>query len=156
MLRDQLSIPILHTRVCAIFIFKATVQLKGVSGHICLYAMIPCLVFFFQHRGHFTISSLEMITLTSTSRCKLFYPEEGFYGLINSLNSIQELSFALCHVYAKATRSVSIPAPLYCKCLSLSRFELSLANHLSPLCFFFISTDADVFPLCRRLPSFLN
>src|SRR4051812_15151848 len=28
---------------------------------------------------------------------------------------MQALSFALCHVYARATRSVSIPAPVYCK-----------------------------------------
>jgi eukaryotic translation initiation factor 2C len=28
---------------------------------------------------------------------------------------MQNLSFALCHVYARATRSVSIPAPVYCK-----------------------------------------
>lgn len=27
---------------------------------------------------------------------------------------IQTLSYDLCHVYAKATRSVSIPAPVYC------------------------------------------
>ncbi|KAF8919662.1 Piwi domain-containing protein [Mucidula mucida] len=29
-------------------------------------------------------------------------------------NKIQDLSFALCHTYAKATRSVSIPTPVYC------------------------------------------
>ena len=28
---------------------------------------------------------------------------------------IQELAYTLCHVYAKATRSVSIPAPVYCE-----------------------------------------
>ena len=43
-----------------------------------------------------------------------------FDDLNNSLNRIQDLSFALCHVYAKATRSVSIPAPVYCKCLDLN------------------------------------
>ena len=30
-------------------------------------------------------------------------------------DGIQALSFALCHVYARCTRSVSIPAPVYCK-----------------------------------------
>ncbi|KAJ7273274.1 argonaute-like protein [Mycena rebaudengoi] len=30
-----------------------------------------------------------------------------------NISAIQELSFALCHVYAKATRSISIPAPVY-------------------------------------------
>lgn len=28
---------------------------------------------------------------------------------------LQELSFVLCHSYARATRSVSIPAPVYCE-----------------------------------------
>lgn len=32
-----------------------------------------------------------------------------------SADGLQALSFALCHVYARATRSVSIPAPVYCK-----------------------------------------
>ena len=29
-------------------------------------------------------------------------------------DGLQSLSYALCHVYARATRSVSIPAPVYC------------------------------------------
>ncbi|KAJ6606546.1 argonaute-like protein [Mycena vulgaris] len=32
----------------------------------------------------------------------------------NDISSVQRLSFELCHVYAKATRSISIPAPLVC------------------------------------------
>ena len=32
-------------------------------------------------------------------------------------HSIQTLTFHLCHTYASATRSVSIPAPVYCKSL---------------------------------------
>jgi eukaryotic translation initiation factor 2C len=31
-----------------------------------------------------------------------------------SADALQSLSFALCHVYARSTRSVSIPAPVYC------------------------------------------
>ncbi|KAJ7168155.1 ribonuclease H-like domain-containing protein [Mycena crocata] len=31
----------------------------------------------------------------------------------NDISIIQQLSFELCHVYAKATRSISIPAPVY-------------------------------------------
>ena len=31
-----------------------------------------------------------------------------------SADALQALSFALCHVYARSTRSVSIPAPVYC------------------------------------------
>ncbi|KAF7311573.1 Argonaute-like protein [Mycena kentingensis (nom. inval.)] len=34
---------------------------------------------------------------------------------------LQDLSFALCHIYAKATRSVSIPAPVYYADLACSR-----------------------------------
>ena len=30
-------------------------------------------------------------------------------------DGLQTLTFALCHVYARATRSVSIPAPIYCE-----------------------------------------
>ncbi|KAF8898225.1 ribonuclease H-like domain-containing protein [Gymnopilus junonius] len=38
-----------------------------------------------------------------------------------SLKHIQELAYTLCHVYAKATRSVSIPAPVYYADLVCSR-----------------------------------
>lgn len=34
----------------------------------------------------------------------------------DSADALQSLSFALCHVYARSTRSVSIPAPVYCQC----------------------------------------
>lgn len=33
----------------------------------------------------------------------------------NSADAMQNLSFSLTHVYARATRSVSIPAPVYCE-----------------------------------------
>jgi eukaryotic translation initiation factor 2C len=35
-------------------------------------------------------------------------------------DGLQSLSYALCHVYARATRSVSIPAPVYCDASSPS------------------------------------
>ncbi|KZP28302.1 stem cell self-renewal protein Piwi, partial [Athelia psychrophila] len=38
---------------------------------------------------------------------------DNIYG--NNLDVLQNLSFTLCHCYAKATRSVSIPAPMYCE-----------------------------------------
>lgn len=41
---------------------------------------------------------------------------------------MQELSYALCFVYAAATRSVSIPAPVYCACFS-GRIQLAIADH---------------------------
>ncbi|EKM55524.1 uncharacterized protein PHACADRAFT_121053 [Phanerochaete carnosa HHB-10118-sp] len=43
-----------------------------------------------------------------------------------SADLLQELSFALCHVYAAATRSVSIPAPVYCEWRFLSGAPRSL------------------------------
>ncbi|PPQ82370.1 hypothetical protein CVT25_008331 [Psilocybe cyanescens] len=39
----------------------------------------------------------------------------------NEMQKVQELSYTLCHVYAKATRSVSIPAPVYYADLVCSR-----------------------------------
>lgn len=44
-----------------------------------------------------------------------FSCHQSIYGTHNILYSIQAISFALCHVYAAATRSVSIPAPVYCE-----------------------------------------
>jgi len=39
---------------------------------------------------------------------------------------LQAMSYTLCHVYARATRSVSIPAPVYCG--SLSHLSLPYAE----------------------------
>lgn len=36
-------------------------------------------------------------------------------SILHSSDGLQALTFALCHVYARATRSVSIPAPVYCE-----------------------------------------
>ena len=55
-----------------------------------------------------------------TASGKAFTPLcHGFvFWCSTSADSLQALSFALCHVYARSTRSVSIPAPVYCKCHS--------------------------------------
>ncbi|KAJ2916815.1 hypothetical protein MD484_g3559, partial [Candolleomyces efflorescens] len=53
----------------------------------------------------------------------------------NDTQALQEVSYALCHVYAKATRSVSMPAPVYC--------EWSLPQYAS-LIFTEILVDADL------------
>ncbi|KAF8313410.1 Piwi-domain-containing protein [Clavulina sp. PMI_390] len=45
-----------------------------------------------------------------------------------SPDGIQQLSFALCHVYARSTRSVSIPAPVYYADIVCSRAK----NHYDP------------------------
>ncbi|KAF8529210.1 argonaute-like protein [Hysterangium stoloniferum] len=43
-------------------------------------------------------------------------------------DALQQLSFALCHVYARSTRSVSIPAPVYYADIVCSRAK----NHFDP------------------------
>jgi eukaryotic translation initiation factor 2C len=59
---------------------------------------------------------------------------------MRSADGLQSLSYALCHVYARATRSVSIPAPVYCDACSLSPYFI-------PLTMGFI-LDADI--VCSR------
>ncbi|CDO71261.1 hypothetical protein BN946_scf184908.g18 [Trametes cinnabarina] len=53
----------------------------------------------------------------------VLYDENNF-----TPDSLQALSFALCHVYARSTRSVSIPAPVYYADIVCSRAK----NHYDP------------------------
>ncbi|KDR77481.1 hypothetical protein GALMADRAFT_266956 [Galerina marginata CBS 339.88] len=53
----------------------------------------------------------------------VLYDEYGF-----NADSIQALSFALCHCFARATRSVSLPAPVYYADIVCSRAR----NHFDP------------------------
>jgi len=53
----------------------------------------------------------------------VLYDDFGFKA-----DAIQALSFALCHVYSRATRSVSIPAPVYYADIVCSRAK----NHYDP------------------------
>ncbi|KAH9938191.1 argonaute-like protein [Fomitopsis serialis] len=53
----------------------------------------------------------------------VLHDENGF-----TPDSLQALSFALCHVYARSTRSVSIPAPVYYADIVCSRAK----NHYNP------------------------
>ena len=55
-------------------------------------------------------------------------------------DGLQQLSFALCHVYARSTRSVSIPAPVYCS------FSLIVSVHCHNI--HFLIADADI--VCSR------
>jgi len=57
------------------------------------------------------------------SHYNVLYDENKF-----TADSLQQLSFALCHVYARATRSVSIPAPVYYADIVCSRAK----NHFDP------------------------
>ncbi|EJF61200.1 argonaute-like protein [Dichomitus squalens LYAD-421 SS1] len=64
--------------------------------------------------------------LLGTSRpahYNVLYDENEF-----TADALQALSFALCHVYARSTRSVSIPAPVYYADIVCSRAK----NHYSP------------------------
>ncbi|KAJ7273218.1 argonaute-like protein [Mycena rebaudengoi] len=62
------------------------------------------------HRPDFYLQSHAAIKGTSRSGHYTVLQDENFG---NNIGKLQELSFALCHVYSKATRSVSIPAPVY-------------------------------------------
>ncbi|KAF7292384.1 Argonaute-like protein [Mycena chlorophos] len=53
----------------------------------------------------------------------VLYDENNF-----SADALQSLAFALCHVYARSTRSVSIPAPVYYADIVCSRAK----NHYDP------------------------
>ncbi|KAJ7068346.1 argonaute-like protein [Mycena amicta] len=64
--------------------------------------------------------------LLGTSRpahYSVLYDENNF-----SADALQSLAFALCHVYARSTRSVSIPAPVYYADIVCSRAK----NHYDP------------------------
>ncbi|KAI0068655.1 argonaute-like protein [Artomyces pyxidatus] len=64
--------------------------------------------------------------LLGTSRpahYNVLYDENGF-----TPDGLQSLSFALCHVYARSTRSVSIPAPVYYADIVCSRAK----HHYDP------------------------
>ncbi|KAJ4488451.1 Piwi domain-containing protein [Lentinula aciculospora] len=58
----------------------------------------------------FYLQSHGAIQGTSRSAHYTVMLDEVYNG---NLQQIQDLAFTLCHVYAKATRSVSIPAPVY-------------------------------------------
>ncbi|KAJ7090261.1 argonaute-like protein [Mycena belliarum] len=74
----------------------------------------------------FYLQSHAAIKGTSRSGHYTVLLDENFGG---NLGKLQELSFALCHVYAKATRSVSIPAPVYYADLACARGKF----HIDPV-----------------------
>ncbi|KAJ7168225.1 argonaute-like protein [Mycena crocata] len=73
----------------------------------------------------FYLQSHAAIKGTSRSGHYTVLQDDNFNGNIAKL---QELSFALCHIYAKATRSVSIPAPVYYADLACARGKF----HIDP------------------------
>ncbi|KAG6828396.1 hypothetical protein H0H92_008138 [Tricholoma furcatifolium] len=69
------------------------------------------------------------IQLNLISTCKVMEASWELADLlITRADALQNLSFALCHVYARSTRSVSIPAPVYYADIVCSRAK----NHYDP------------------------
>lgn len=64
----------------------------------------------------FGISNLSLHYRTTRFREPFLAVNPSYLScsILRSPDALQALSFALCHVYARATRSVSIPAPVYC------------------------------------------
>jgi eukaryotic translation initiation factor 2C len=57
----------------------------------------------------FLLSHADGLGTSRPSRYSVLYDENNF-----NADDIQSLTYALCHIYARSTRSVSVPAPLYC------------------------------------------
>ncbi|TFK69591.1 Piwi-domain-containing protein [Pluteus cervinus] len=57
---------------------------------------------------YYLLSHGALLGTSRPSHYSVLYDDNGF-----NADSVQALSFALCHVFARATRSVSIPAPVY-------------------------------------------
>ncbi|CAE6417203.1 unnamed protein product [Rhizoctonia solani] len=72
-----------------------------------------------------------LLGTSRSSHYSVLYDDNNF-----TPDGIQAVSFALCHVYARATRSVSIPAPVYYADLVCARAK----NHYDPA-FGFASGD---------------
>jgi eukaryotic translation initiation factor 2C len=68
-------------------------------------------------------SHAGLLGTSRPSHYNILYDENNF-----TADSLQQLSFALCHVYARSTRSVSIPAPVYYADIVCSRAK----NHFDP------------------------
>lgn len=80
------------------------------------------------------VSDLACETTFRNDFDRHIYQEIGF----QSADSLFALSFALCHTYARCTRSVSIPAPVYCSCFIINIYGKSHKGN----------TDADI--VCSR------
>ncbi|KAK7689674.1 hypothetical protein QCA50_007469 [Cerrena zonata] len=71
----------------------------------------------------FLQSHAGIIGTSRPAHYNVLYDENNF-----TPDGLQSLSFALCHVYARSTRSVSIPAPVYYADIVCSRAK----NHYQP------------------------
>ncbi|KAG6333722.1 hypothetical protein ID866_5365 [Astraeus odoratus] len=71
----------------------------------------------------YLISHGGLLGTSRPAHYNVLYDENNFH-----VDNLQSLSFALCHVYARSTRSVSIPAPVYYADIVCSRAK----NHYDP------------------------
>ncbi|THU91323.1 argonaute-like protein [Dendrothele bispora CBS 962.96] len=69
-------------------------------------------------------SHAGLIGTSRPSHYNVLYDDNNF-----SVDALQSLCFTLCHVYARSTRSVSIPAPVYYADIVCARAK----NHFDPL-----------------------
>lgn len=72
---------------------------------------------------YYLLSHGGLIGTSRPAHYSVIHDENNF-----AADSLQSLSFALCHIYARATRSVSIPAPVYYAHLVSKRAR----NHYDP------------------------
>lgn len=117
-----------------IFICRATAQFKAVCRTFYPATLTSLMLFFDpQLPVPVIILSSSMRSLTTSLTSNFFLPNVNL--IQETFCSIQELAYTLCHVYAKATRSVSIPAPVYCESdptsLDIESLHLSLDADVS-------------------------
>jgi eukaryotic translation initiation factor 2C len=98
--------------------------------------------FYLQSHGGLLGSELEIHFYNNVVIMSLSASRPSHYSVIEDGNNLgpdnlQAISYLLCHVYARATRSVSIPAPVYCKLLNSYIFISSIK--------YIIYLDADVY-----------
>ncbi|KAI0773448.1 ribonuclease H-like domain-containing protein [Irpex lacteus] len=102
---------------------KITVIVVGKRHHVRFFPKTPTDA---DRSGNCRAGTVSHGGLLGTSRpahYNVLYDENDF-----TVDGLQSLSFTLCHVYARSTRSVSIPAPVYYADIVCSRAK----NHYSP------------------------
>lgn len=86
---------------------------SGILGSESTFLMNDC----FQRLTHYSESPKPLCRLEKYVRmdCRsVGIVGASYRAVLTRICRLQELSYALCHVYGAATRSVSIPAPVYC------------------------------------------
>ncbi len=76
------------------------------------------------HDADCNLTARLSVTRMHSSMCHLFIVSSYTYGFC-SPNQLQMMAYTLCHVYARSTRAVSIPAPVYCRLTVVSRNVLA-------------------------------